>query len=132
MSVLIGLHVKRVLENEPDIVGFVGDRIYPLAVPHGVSQFPFICYDTSGSSGTSTKDGLANDVASVSLSVIAKRYEEAILIGNLVRYAFDRKRAKYKEFEVTDCMNIVYNDEYIADLDSYALNLSMDFKTIDY
>lgn len=132
MSVLIGLHIKRILGKSQNVTGCVSDRIYPIAVPQGVGQFPFICYDTSGSSGTSSKDGIVNDIATVSIAVISKKYEEAMTIGNLVRYAFEGKRAKYEEFEVTDCFNISYNDEYIADLDAYALNLSMDFKTIDY
>jgi hypothetical protein len=131
MSILIGLHIKRVLGGNKDVVKFVDDRIFPIAVPNGVSQFPFICYDTNGTSGQSTKDGFVNDMASVGISVIGKNYEEVIVIGNLIRRAFERKRVKYEEFEVIDCMNIVYNDEYIADIDSYSLNLSMDFKTKD-
>ena len=132
MSVLIGLHVKRVLAKNAEVVGYVGDRVYPLAVPNGVGQFPFICYDTSGASGERTKDGLVNDVAMVALSVIAKKYEDAIKIGNLVRYAFDGKGAQYDEFRVQTCRNITYNDEYIADLDAYSVNFSMDFITLDY
>ena len=132
MSVLIGLHVKRVLAKNAEVVGYVGDRVYPLAVPNGVEQFPFICYDTSGASGERTKDGLVNDVATVALSVIAKKYEDAIKIGNLVRYAFEGRWGQYDEFRVQTCRNITYNDEYIADFDAYAMNLSMDFLTIDY
>lgn len=131
MSILIGLHIRRALEKETDVTGFVGNRIFPLVVPQGVETYPFICYDISGGSGDSTKDGNVDDTASVSLAVIAKTYEEAIVIGNAVRYALDGKTAEYSEFIVTESMNVSYNDEYVEAIDAYAVNISIDFKTID-
>ena len=132
MSVLIGLHIKRTLEAVEAVTSKVGNRIYPLVVPQGVEIYPFICYDMNGGTGESTKDGLLDDADSVNVSVIAKTYEEAITIGNAVRYAFEGKTAKYDEFSVTECANVTYNDEYIDALDCYAINLSMDFRTEDY
>lgn len=132
MSVLIGLHIKRVLANVEAVTRMVGNRIYPLVVPQGVEVYPFICYDMNGNSGDSTKDGVVDDIASVNIAIIAKSYEEAIVIGNAVRYAFEGKTAEYEDFSVTECMNLSYNDEYIDGIDAYALNLSMDFRTEDY
>lgn len=132
MSVLIGLHIKRVLANVEAVTQMVGDRVYPLVVPQGVEIYPFICYDMSGGAGDSTKDGIVDDVATVNISVISKKYEDAIRIGNAVRYAFEGKMADYEEFSVTECSNVTYNDEYIDALDCYAMNLSMDFRTEDY
>lgn len=132
MSVLIGLHIKRVLANVEAVAQMVGNRIYPLVVPQGVEIYPFICYDMSGGTGDSTKDGIVDDVATVNISVISKKYEDAIRIGNAVRYAFEGKTADYEDFSVTECSNVTYNDEYIDALDCYAMNLSMDFRTEDY
>lgn len=132
MSVLIGLHIKRVLANVEAVTQMVGNRVYPLVVPQGVEIYPFICYDMSGGTGDSTKDGIVDDVATVNISVISKKYEDAIRIGNAVRYAFEGKTADYEEFSVTECSNVTYNDEYIDALDCYAMNLSMDFRTEDY
>lgn len=131
MSILIGLHIKRTLEADADVTRLAGNRIYPLVVPQGVDTYPFICYDVSGASGDDTKDGVVDDIATVSMAVIAKTYEDAIVLGNSVRKAFDGKTAEYDEFEVEDCMNISYNDEYIEALDAYAINLGIDFKTTD-
>ena len=131
MSILIGLHIRRTLEKNSDVTKFVKNRIYPLVVPQGVETYPFICYDVSGASGDETKDGVVDDMATVSVSVIAKTYEDAIMIGNSVRYALEGKTAEYEEFAVTECMNISYNDEYIDALDAYAVNLSIDFRTED-
>lgn len=132
MSVLIGLHIKRVLANVEAVAQMVGNRIYPLVVPQGVEIYPFICYDMSGGTGDSTKDGIVDDVATVNISVISKKYEDAIRIGNAVRYAFEGKTADYEDFSVTECSNVTYNDEYIDALDCYAMNLSMEFRTEDY
>lgn len=131
MSILIGLHIKRTLEADADVTRLAGNRIYPIVVPQGVDTYPFICYDVSGASGDDTKDGVVDDIATVSMAVIAKTYEDAIVLGNSVRKAFDGKTAEYDEFEVEDCMNISYNDEYIEALDAYAINLGIDFKTTD-
>lgn len=132
MSILIGLHIKRVLEQEEAVTRYVGNRIFPVVAPLGVEAFPFIGYDMTGGTGDSTKDGTIDDVASVRISVVAKSYEEAILIGNAVRYAFEGKTAVYEEFAVTECANVTYNDEYIDDFGAYALDLNIDFRTEDY
>lgn len=132
MSILIGLHIKKVLEQNTEVARRVGSRIYPLVIPQGAETFPFICYDMSGGTGEQTKDGTLDDVATVNVSVIAKTYEEAIIIGNAIRYSFDGVTARYERFEVTECGNVTYNDEYVEAIDAYAMNLSMDFRTVDY
>lgn len=132
MSILIGLHIKRVLEQEEAVTRYVMNRIFPVVAPLGVDDFPFVGYDMSGGTGDSTKDGTTDDVVTVQISVVAKSYEEAILIGNAVRYAFEGKTAVYEEFAVTECANVTYNDEYFDNIEAYALNLNIDFRTEDY
>lgn len=132
MSILIGLHIARALKRKMDIIKAVGDRIFPIVAKQGVEKFPFIMYDTNGGSGTKTKDGLLEDVATVSLSVVAKSYSEALTIGNAVRYALDGYCPTYEEFRVRSTGNIVYNDEYIGDIDAFSLNMSVDFITEDF
>ena len=132
MSILIGLHIKRMLEQEEAVTRYVGNRIFPVVAPLGVDDFPFVGYDMSGGTGDSTKDGTTDDVVTVQISVVAKSYEEAILIGNAVRYAFEGKTAVYEEFAVTECANVTYNDEYFDNIEAYALNLNIDFRTEDY
>lgn len=132
MSILIGLHIARALSRDPKLAEKVGDRVFPLVERQGVERFPYIMYDTNGGFGTTTKDGVSNDVATVGISVIAKSYAEALTIGNMVRYALDGYCPTYEEFKVCSTGNIVYNDEYYGDLDAFSLNLSIDFKTIDF
>lgn len=128
MSILLGLHIKRTLENNAKVKSFVGNRIFPLAYPQGVDTFPFICYNMNGQQGAKTKDGPVNDTASVSLEVVSKNYEEALKLANLVRYAFENKGEKYTEFEAEN-VGVTYNDEYVEDLDAYRVNMILDFKT---
>lgn len=130
MSILLGLHIKRTLAADADVKGFVRDRIFPLAMAQGVDTFPFICYDMNGQAGTKTKDGPLNDNASVSLAVIAKKYEDALTLADLVRKAFEGKKSKYEEFEAEN-VGVAYNDEYVESIDAYAVNINLDFKTIN-
>lgn len=130
MSVLIGLHIKRTLERDKGIAGVVGNRIFPVAMAQGVETYPFICYDTNGGSGQRTKDGALNDVSTVGMAVVAKSYEGALELANMVRKSFEGKRAKYEELEA-ECVGLTYNDEYIDSLDAFAVNMSVDFKTKD-
>ena len=132
MSILIGLHIVRVLENNQVIKEMVGDRIYPLVVPQGVDRYPFIVYDMQGGSGTTTKDGTVDDAVTVQVSVIAKMHTQALNIGNAVRYALDGHCPTYEEFRILKTGNIVYNDEYVEAIDAYSVNISIDFRTIDY
>ena len=118
MSILIGLHIKKVLEQNRDVVERVGNRIYPIVIPLGVDTYPFICYDMSGGTGEQTKDGVLDDVATVNIAVIAKTYEEAIIIGNAVRYSLEGSEAEYERFAVTECSNVTYNDEYVEAIDA--------------
>lgn len=131
MSILIGLHIKQVLERDEAVSRCVGRRIYPLVIPQGTDTYPFVCYDTSGETGDTTKDGTANDRATVQLTVVAKSYEEAIRAGNAVRYALEGVAGRYAEFEVRQRGGTAYNDEYIEAIDAYAVNLSMEFATVD-
>ena len=132
MSILIGLHIARALKRKKEITDKVGDRIFPLIVPQGVDRFPFIAYDMNGGSGTTSKDGTLEDTASVQVSVVTTSHVEALLIGNSIRYALDGYTPRYDEFEVRSTGNIVYNDEYVEALDAYSVNISIDFKTIDF
>lgn len=131
MSILIGLHVKQALERDEAVRRAVGERIYPLVIPQGTDTYPFVCYDTSGQTGDTTKDGTANGRATVQLTVVAKSYEEAIRTGQAVRYALEGVTGRYAEFEARQRGDTVYNDEYIEAIDAYAVSLSMEFVTVD-
>ena len=132
MSILIGLHIVQTLLNNEVVAEKVGDRIFPLVVPQGVERFPFVVYDMQGGSGTTTKDGSVDDAVTVQVNVVAKTHTEALTIGNAVRYALDGYCPRYKEFEIRKTGNIVYNDEYVEALDAYSVNISIDFRTVDF
>jgi hypothetical protein len=100
-------------------------------VPLGVDNFPYIVYDTTGSAGDATKDGFVEDTVTVQLSVVAKGYRETLELAQLVRYEIEGKKADYEEFSVKQDGIVQYNDEYIEQFDSYAVNLIFGFKTID-
>lgn len=130
MSVLIGLHIKRTLEADVNVTGYIGNRLFPLAMVQGVEAFPFVCYDTNGQKGLTTKDGPVQDASSVSMAIVSKNYEDALVIASHVRKAFEGKRSRYEEFGV-ECVGVTYNDEYVENLDAFAVNMIFDFITKD-
>nr|DAJ47722.1 MAG TPA: tail component [Caudoviricetes sp.] len=131
MSLLIGKHIKETLCSNSDIVAAVGKRIYPLVIPEGTPRYPFIVYRNLGVQPDYTKDGNNQDSVQVQVTVVAKGYEESVSIANTVRYAFDGKGGSYPDFTVNECEVDSSGEEYIQDVDAYAVNLIFNFKTND-
>lgn len=132
MSILIGLHIKKVLEANLEVNKMVGDRLYPLVVPVGTPQYPFIVFRNSGTSNeVLTKDGSCEDRVNCEVTVVSKDYYSAISLGNEIRYSFEDKGAAYDKFEVLDCEVIGSSESFEIDIDAYTVSVSFSFKTID-
>lgn len=132
MSLLIGIHIQEVLTNAPEITAVVKERIYPLVIPAGVPQYPYILFINGGITDTGTKDGTAEDSVVVGVAVASKSYGEAVRTANRIRYLFVGKSAKYEDLEVRDCELLGSNEEYLLDIDVYTVTLQFNFKTLDY
>ena len=48
MSLLVGFHIKSALLKDEALVKEVGSRIYPLVIPEGAPEYPFIVYGSAG------------------------------------------------------------------------------------
>lgn len=131
MSLLIGKHIKAVLNANTGVSGAVGKRIYPLVIPEGTPKYPFVVYRNLGIQPDYTKDGNDQDSVQVQVSVIAKEYEKGVEIANDVRYSFEGKEERYPAFTVNECEVVSSSEEYIQDVDAYAINIVFNFKTND-
>lgn len=132
MSLLVGFHIKSALSEDEALVKEVGTRIYPLVIPEGTPEYPFIVYGSAGISPTDTKDGSCEDNVNVSLVVVSKTYSSAIRIANMARYALEGVTAKYNDFEVRDCMLSGSSEDYLQEIDAISVTLNFNIKTIDY
>ncbi len=107
---------KSALLKDEALVKEVGSRIYPLVIPEGAPEYPFIVYGSAGISPTDTKDGSCEDNVNASVVVVSKTYSSAIRIANMARYALEGVSEKYKDFEVRDCMLYGSSEDYCRKL----------------
>lgn len=132
MSLLVGIHIKSALLKDSNLTKEVNDRIYPLVIPEGTPEYPFIVYGSMGISPTDTKDGSCEDNVTVSVVVVSKTYSSAIRIANMVRYDLESVSEKYKEFEVTDCILSGSSEDYLQEIDAISVTLNFNVRTMDY
>ena len=132
MSLLVGIHIKTALLNDEALKKEVGNRVYPLVIPEGTPEYPFIVYGSAGITPTYTKDGSCEDSVVVSVVVVSKTYSSAIRIANIARYDLEGVTAEYGEFEVTDCMLSGSSEDYLQEIDAFSVTLDFNIRTIDY
>lgn len=138
MSLLIGYHVKQVLDANAKVRAIVGERVFPVVnISHDL-QYPFIVYTVGNISEMATKDGSVEDSVSVAVGIVSKDYDEAISLAHSARYALEYARASYQAddehdgFEVRDCVLAGFDVDYNDDLPAYIATLLFEFKTLDY
>lgn len=131
MSLLIGIHIQDVLDKNGEIQEKVKNRIYPIVITAGTPAYPFIVYQNNGTQQYETKDGNIEDTVYVSVAIVSKTYDEAIRLGQTVRYAFEGVTRDYEEFRVLDCSFTGSSEEYMTDIDSFIITVDLSFKTLD-
>lgn len=132
MSLLVGFHIKEKILANNDIVKAVGNRVYPVVIPAGAPKYPFIVFKSDGIMPDGTKDGSCADSVNASVVVFSKDYTEAVVLANKVRYDLEDVSAKYQAFEVKDCKVEGSAEEFLLDIDAYAVTINFNLKTIDY
>lgn len=132
MSIRTGLHIIEVLGANKDVTDYVGNKVYPVAIPMSTISYPFVTFETYGTAPESTKDGDLQDNVSCDVAVVSKNYADALEIGNAVRYAIDGKTGQYESFSVTQCEFADWQEDYSLQLDAYVVTMSFEIKTIDY
>jgi hypothetical protein len=120
------------LQSNKAVTEAVGNRIYPVVIPAGVPEYPFINFTSSLDGPDETKDGSCADNVSTTLAVVSKSYEVAVNTANEVRYAIEGKTARYDKFEVIDSSLVSCVEDYLMDIDAFTVTLSFNFKTIDF
>lgn len=133
MSLLIGEHIQECLTTDAKVSAKVGERVYPIVVVGGAPEYPFITYTVEDTHpGTETKDGVLEDVATVSICSVAKTYGEAVRIAHYARYALEGNAAKYADFEVLDASMVGSQQTYESALPAFGVMITVEFNTIDF
>nr|DAH19096.1 MAG TPA: Protein of unknown function (DUF3168) [Caudoviricetes sp.] len=131
MSLFISKHIISSLQSNKAVTEAVGNRIYPVVIPVGAPEYPFINFTSSLDGPDETKDGSCADNVSTTLVVVSKTYEVAVNTANEVRYSIEGKTARYDKFEVIDSSFLSCIEDYLVDIDAFTITLSFNFKTID-
>ena len=131
MSLLIGQHIKAVLDADPASKANLKGRVYPVAVTESAPAFPLVVYSNTGTRPDETKDGNSNDVVTVVLVLLSEQYSEGVSLMNHIRYLFEGHKAQYTQFEVTDCSLAGSSEDYDDNLAKYVFTISLTFNTID-
>ena len=131
MSLLIGQHIKAVLDADPVAKANLKDRVYPVVVTQSAPAFPLVVYSNTGTRPDETKDGNSNDTVTVVLILLSEKYKEGIMLMNHIRYLFEGHKAQYAQFEVTDCSLSGSSEDYDDGLAKYVFTISLTFNTID-
>ncbi|MDL2243912.1 DUF3168 domain-containing protein [Parabacteroides sp. OttesenSCG-928-J18] len=81
----IGTAIYKLLSEDTDILKLIKNKsaIYPLVSPLD-TKFPFLVYSRNSNDYNSNKD-YRMDNASISISCVSDRYEEAVELAELVR-----------------------------------------------
>lgn len=131
MSLLIGEHISGALGLSAIVASKFGGRIFPIVIPEGVSQYPYIVYGGLSIQPDYTKDGAGQDNTQVQVTVVGKGAGETVEMANEVRYELEGVRAEYARFTVNDCTVSSIDVEYLQEIDAYAVNIVFNFKTND-
>lgn len=132
MSLLISKHIISSLQSNKAVTEAVGNRIYPVVIPVGAPGYPFINFTSSLDGPDETKDGSCADNVSTTLIIVSKTYEDAVNTANEVRYTLEGKSARYDKFEVVESSLVSCVEDYMMDIDAFAITISFNFKTIDF
>ena len=123
---MIEIALRQAILANPEVVSYIGDRLYPVAVPEG-APYPLIVYERTSTTRSYTmqqSDGLC--VATVDLKILmapragVEQYHELKKLANYVRLAVDGFTQRSPQANSTGATRITYvmvaneNDDVFA------------------
>lgn len=90
MSIEIGRYISYALgrDNAPELHKAISGRLSPVRLPENAdTEVPWICYASAGIDEEDTKDGLLDEVNTVTLDIACRTYEELLEVLRLIREA---------------------------------------------
>lgn len=123
MSLSIGLHINKTLQESDELSEMTGNRIFPVYIANGTPSFPFVEFECQTGAPTYTKDGVLEDNHTATINCVAKSYEQSLKLAEAVRKALELKTATYPEFTVTECRMESCTDDWVNDLGAYCAEI---------
>lgn len=83
-SLLIGKSVKHILQEDQELRGLIGDKVFPLVADKGCT-FPFIVYRRENLQPSTNKDALIYDtIVKLSIMIATDNYTSGLNIASKV------------------------------------------------
>lgn len=127
MSLLIGLHIQRVLKASEDVQELVEGRIYPVVAQ--AAAYPCIFYASDGIQEDGTKDGYNEDTVNTSIMIKAKKYEDLVMTAQAVRIAMDNSPRVEDYLYIQDQSMSSGPELWDTNLNCYTLEINYQFVT---
>ena len=129
----VSLYLKEILNNNPAIKAACGKRIYPIAAPAGVADFPFVTFEHSSMPNTGTKDGTTR-IVDATISVVARTALQAEELADSILPAM---YSWYEDTEKNTFLTTFSEPEfgseketYVVGVDAFVVGLSINFETL--
>lgn len=102
----------------------VEDRVYPLVADNNVTM-PFIVYQRSNLTSDITKDGLYEDNVTMTISIAAETYSQALELAKSARELLEVTSAQYESMDISDAAISLATEAYSNN--AYVETLQMNF-----
>lgn len=120
-SLLITKYIRTILAEDTELMKKIPiDKFFPIDAKQG-TRFPFCVIVRTGMQDNTTKDGIYEDVITVSLIVVDDNYINSIEIANEIRnwlegHTFKDDTIYIRRMRLSSCAESYYNDAFIQDL----------------
>lgn len=102
----------------------VEDRVYPLVADNNVTM-PFIVYQRSNLTSDITKDGLYEDNVTMTISIAAETYSQALELAKSARELLEVTSAQYESMDISDAAISLATEAFSNN--AYVETLQMNF-----
>lgn len=110
----IGNYIREILLDDGDVVGFVGQDIFPLVAPEN-TEGDFIIYSRVHYQREKVKMGIYEDDAQVELTIVSDIYDNALQIAAAVDNALTGEHEIYGQkflIDLVDSSEEYYDNKY--------------------
>ena len=120
-SLLITKYIRSILSEDKELLKLIPiDHFYAVDAKLG-TKYPFCVIIRTGMVDNQSKDGMYEDIITVSLIVVDDNYIGSITIANEIRnwlegHRFKDETINIKQFKLTSSSENWYNDAYIQEL----------------
>lgn len=115
-GISINKHIYKILSEDAQLKGKVGKNIYPI-VAEADCKMPFIVFTKNALRPTYFKVGVARDIVTFQVSIVAQDYATTVDIAERVRQLLELHTTEYfTRITLSDCKEAYQGDAFTQTL----------------